>query len=859
MELSAYAIPAIVALCIKVVIYFYVQPSAIRNPQTRLFLLFLITLSLHNVAEITYFLREDGLPLAQPPGGYLFFGASIIALAIALHLALMVAHDWRAQTQRRLMWLYVPALVLEGILWFTPWLITGFTQVMHTFRSVPGPLYFAFELYVLAFAWAVIGALILGALRQTTSTKRLRCRLLLLGLLPMGLVVTVVVTVQHYLVWTISSTFILPICITFFLIVAGYAIHQFRLFDISFFIPGSRLRRRKTAFYGRIQALIGEIARLNSVNTAIDSIADTLHCPVALIGNGKSVLAPVSGSQAMVDIPKDVLQRCNHIMVANEIVDAEPETCATMRRHGIAAIVPFYPSSRNASGWLLLGNSFSDQIYSPVDFREVEQLFDKMGELFLDELLGMRSELATAARRFHALTQQSNSLQATIDDLEHRNTALEEENQRLLRTQPADAVDPHRSMDDSLPGRTITLLSRDKPLRDALRRYFPQLQSYVGPQSAGFKRFGKPDVVACEVTADVTAPLRQLVARRDNRHAILLYGKDALRFVAANEDQLRGKLVEVMPEDYSQDALARRIQALANLTLATHAVSTHHEPLIGRTRAFRMALQDLSELAGFDTPVWLHCADAGQVVAAANYLHGRGSRTGTVRRIEAHDASIFEPVHAAPGAATKDTWVVTDLASLPPTQQRQLVTWAHQNGSAPYLVLGCALPPGAAIAGGLVPADVVKGLGASIVAIPRLSERSEDAEALIYYFTLQYNLRSGATRYPRRNDLEVLLQHTASVAELEQAVYGLLRSMPRTAAAPAWPETDAAQSVADGGRPLDERVARFEANIIRDALNHCHGNKAQAARLLGLRPNTLHYKLERYGITADTGGDSNKD
>jgi DNA-binding NtrC family response regulator len=50
-------------------------------------------------------------------------------------------------------------------------------------------------------------------------------------------------------------------------------------------------------------------------------------------------------------------------------------------------------------------------------------------------------------------------------------------------------------------------------------------------------------------------------------------------------------------------------------------------------------------------------------------------------------------------------------------------------------------------------------------------------------------------------------------------------------------------------KTLDEYVTEFEAQIIRQTLERCDGNKSKAARRLGLRPNTLHYKLERYGIS----------
>lgn len=49
-------------------------------------------------------------------------------------------------------------------------------------------------------------------------------------------------------------------------------------------------------------------------------------------------------------------------------------------------------------------------------------------------------------------------------------------------------------------------------------------------------------------------------------------------------------------------------------------------------------------------------------------------------------------------------------------------------------------------------------------------------------------------------------------------------------------------------KTLQDRIAELEANCIKAALLQTEGNKAEAARLLGLRPNTLHYKMRRYRI-----------
>ena len=58
----------------------------------------------------------------------------------------------------------------------------------------------------------------------------------------------------------------------------------------------------------------------------------------------------------------------------------------------------------------------------------------------------------------------------------------------------------------------------------------------------------------------------------------------------------------------------------------------------------------------------------------------------------------------------------------------------------------------------------------------------------------------------------------------------------------------AGKSESAGKKSLDKCLSEFETLILRQALEHCQGNKAKAARRLGLRANTLHYKLERYGL-----------
>lgn len=56
------------------------------------------------------------------------------------------------------------------------------------------------------------------------------------------------------------------------------------------------------------------------------------------------------------------------------------------------------------------------------------------------------------------------------------------------------------------------------------------------------------------------------------------------------------------------------------------------------------------------------------------------------------------------------------------------------------------------------------------------------------------------------------------------------------------------QTDIENGIKLDDAVRRFESNIIRQALLITGGNQARAARLLGIKPNTLNYKVKLYDL-----------
>jgi DNA-binding NtrC family response regulator len=51
-----------------------------------------------------------------------------------------------------------------------------------------------------------------------------------------------------------------------------------------------------------------------------------------------------------------------------------------------------------------------------------------------------------------------------------------------------------------------------------------------------------------------------------------------------------------------------------------------------------------------------------------------------------------------------------------------------------------------------------------------------------------------------------------------------------------------------GAFKLESEVEAYEASLIRDALSKVRGNQRHAAKLLGIKPTTLHAKMKRLGI-----------
>ena len=407
------SIPALIALIVKVVLLIYSVRAPNKNAIGYLYLSLLVILALVNLVEflsLNYYSEYGLTPFAQYLGfGYIAF--IILAFGIFFHLCLSIGVDDPSLPVRPwlMVLLYIPAAALEYLLLFTDKLVLGFKPFHNTVLRDPGPWYLGFETFTMSCIFIGFVILIYGARSTRPALARMRSRLWLLGVAPVSFLSGYLIVGNHFGWAKLTSTIYIPIAWTFLLLVTTYATHEhprpggfyrflYHLFDIEAFLPWSKLRRNKTALYKRIQSTIDELTKLRSGEEIVQRVSETLDCPVALIAGSQSAPITLGNATGMALFPQDQLRQIDQILVVHEIARRLPETHALMRQHRIALIVPFHCHSPTAASWMLLGEPFSERIYTPLDFRLVEQLFDRIGGSIPEILLQVRTRELSQAR-----------------------------------------------------------------------------------------------------------------------------------------------------------------------------------------------------------------------------------------------------------------------------------------------------------------------------------------------------------------------------------------------------------------------------------------------------------------------------
>ena len=164
----------------------------------------------------------------------------------------------------------------------------------------------------------------------------------------------------------------------------------------------------------------------------------------------------------------------------------------------------------------------------------------------------------------------------------------------------------------------------------------------------------------------------------------------------------------------------------------------------------------------------------------------------------------------------------------------------------------------AALEAGTFREDLYYRLNVVPIDVAPLRERREDIPELVHLFLKRFSSDSGKEAPGISPDaMKILVNYhwPGNVRELQNI-------MERACALATGPVLDAGDIRLDVDRAKPAQVAsaflpdgftmeQWEDEMIREALQRSHGNKSQAARLLGLSRNALRYRLSKIGIADD--------
>jgi two-component system response regulator PilR (NtrC family) len=143
---------------------------------------------------------------------------------------------------------------------------------------------------------------------------------------------------------------------------------------------------------------------------------------------------------------------------------------------------------------------------------------------------------------------------------------------------------------------------------------------------------------------------------------------------------------------------------------------------------------------------------------------------------------------------------------------------------------------------------------------PPLRERREDIPLLAEHFRLRFTEQMGkhVVKFSEAA-LAILMRHPwpGNVRELENVVERAVALETTEAILPERLSESVSPSVAPAipagdlgpGFNLDEHILTIEGRLLMQALEHANGDRAEAARILGVSPRSLRYLIQKHAVT----------
>ncbi len=177
------------------------------------------------------------------------------------------------------------------------------------------------------------------------------------------------------------------------------------------------------------------------------------------------------------------------------------------------------------------------------------------------------------------------------------------------------------------------------------------------------------------------------------------------------------------------------------------------------------------------------------------------------------------------------------------------------------IIAATNIPPEELQNGGAFREDLFYRLHVVPIVIPPLRERKSDVPVLVQHFLNKLAERTNARVTGISEEaMAQLLEYEwpGNVRELENVMERALvlsegpvleaEDLPFLSPAGGPDTTLIDASFPSQGLDLTQAVEGIEERLLRRALEQANGVKAEAARLLGIKPSALYYKLDKYGI-----------
>ena len=249
-----------------------------------------------------------------------------------------------------------------------------------------------------------------------------------------------------------------------------------------------------------------------------------------------------------------------------------------------------------------------------------------------------------------------------------------------------------------------------------------------------------------------------------------------------------------------------------------------------------------------------------QLLESELFGHTKGAFTGAVSQSEGYL-----------GAADGGTLFLDEIGELPPALQvkilRLLQEKCFQKVGSPkeisvdlQFIAATNLDLTAAVESGAFRQDLFYRLNVIRIDLPPLRQRQEDIPLLLKHFLHKYTIeykRDFESFSPEVTRTLMDYDYPGNIRELENIVERcvILETGEKVISAATLPQLLQHQApgsltttLPDDGLDLEEVVTKLETDLIGQALQKSHGNKTQAAKLLGLSFRSLRYRLDKYDL-----------